>query len=958
MRNIIALILLSLLPCGAFAKSEHDSVAVYGNVVDNFTHEILKGIRVEIMRADSSLITEFNANDIYRSYGYPHNIDRASYLYVPRNSCIFRFSKEGYITQYVNLSKNNIKRREQRIFIGEILLKKDSKARERLLGEATVKASKVRMVVKSDTIIYNADAFQLAEGSMLDGLIKLLPGFELSNGQIRVNGEYVSSLLINGDDFFKGDPRVALENLPAYMVNKVKVYRKEHEYSYITKEKSKDELPLVVDVNLKREYAIGWVANASAGYGLENRYIARLFALRFTDNSRLAIYSNANNTNDTHEPGVSGDWSAQGVASGRTEMQTGGFEALVKDKKGVWKYTGNAKAFHQETDDKSLTSTETFQPRLKNSTFSRLQSESIGRNFKAQTSHEYNYKKPGGYMTLYGEASYRQQRNNADILGAEFTSDPKDSYRAASLDSIFFYSSDRLVAMLINKQRNRLKEKINVWNGNAKMSGFIKIPHTPDYVNISAYFNVEKQENKSFSDYSLQYGSLPSSESNTDDKRQRYAASPVLSVNGNFMVSYHYRPDWSYITPYYEITENYRDADRSFYRLDKLGDEAPAFGELPSTTAALMGCLDSQNTYTSQMNTIKSKLGVDWSIWIQGKLPSHRIQIKPELEWRTDRLTYNRDLLHSKTNRSKAAFRSTASWGFENCYIKYEMNYSYPDLISLLDYTDNADPLNLYKGNPNLNRSTSHSISFIRSLKNKKKSWGEGWTANINASWATTQNAIAHAMTYDAATGVRTYSPRNVDGNWGANFSTDYKQPFGKKHQTILSSITDINYRNSVDYVTERSCVRNLNVSEVLRMNTRIKKCILDLSVGAKYIHAASQQDNFSNINSFDLKYGVSAQLPLPVGFALSTDITIYHRMGYSDESMNDCRFVTNARLSKTLLNGRLGFTLDAFDIFHGLSNVTQMVNAQGLTETWRNSLPSYAMLQVAYKLSRKPQKR
>ena len=99
--------------------------------------------------------------------------------------------------------------------MGEILLKKIGKRRDVELGAAEVRASKIRMVVKGDTLIYNADAFQLAEGSMLDGLIKLLPGFQLRDGQITVNGQYVSSLLVNGEDSFRGDPRVALENLPA-----------------------------------------------------------------------------------------------------------------------------------------------------------------------------------------------------------------------------------------------------------------------------------------------------------------------------------------------------------------------------------------------------------------------------------------------------------------------------------------------------------------------------------------------------------------------------------------------------------------------------------------------------------------------------------------------------------------------------------------------------------------------
>ena len=113
-----------------------------------------------------------------------------------------------------------------------------------------------------------------------------------------------------------------------------------------------------------------------------------------------------------------------------------------------------------------------------------------------------------------------------------------------------------------------------------------------------------------------------------------------------------------------------------------------------------------------------------------------------------------------------------------------------------------------------------------------------------------------------------------------------------------------------------------------------------------------------AEINSFDFKYGASAQIPLSAGFAFTTDLTLYHRMGYSDASLNDCHFVANARLSKTLLKGRLGLSLDAYDIFQGLSNVTRVLNAQGLTETWYNSLPRYAMLQVIYKFSKQPKKK
>ncbi len=941
--------LLASLPLMVSAQTGRDSVAVYGNVSDSFTCERLKNVRVEILREDSSLIDEFYTNEEYGYGGYWHNIDRVGYLYVPRITCIFRFTREGYQPQCVTLDKKKVGRREKRVFIGEVYLKKLSAPREKELGEAVVTASKIRMVVKGDTLVYDADAFQLSEGSMLDGLIKRLPGFELRGGRITVNGRHVSSLLVNGEDFFRGDPRVALENLPAYMVDKVKVYHKEYDWSYITKERSKDDLPLVVDVSLKRQYAIGWVANAGVGYGLEDRYLARLFALRFTDNSRLAVYGNANNTNDTREPGVTGDWNAQGAASGRTEMQTGGFEALVKDKKGVWKYTGNAKVAYQKTDDQSTVSAETFQPGLSGSTYSRIRNGSSGRNFSVQSAHKYTYRKSHGYLTLDGDGTYRRNRNRSDRLGAEFTDNPQDASRAASLDSIFLGTSDRLAALLVNKQRDRRKALSDNWNGNVRMTGYVEVPHTPDYVNISANVHVEKQKMTSFSDYNLSYN--PVTGTAADDHRLRYTTAPSFALDAGLDVSYTFRPDWGFVKPQYTLRENYRDTDHALYRLDRLDGDMPAFGELPSSLAALMSSLDSPNSYTSRQNVQTHRVETELGIWIPGKLPSHRIRITPAVEWRIDHLTYHRDLLNAKPHRSKAVFVPAVSWGFENCYVDYKLTSSYPDLLSLLDYTDNADPLNLYTGNPNLKRSTNHALDFSRSFGNYQK----GWHFYLKGGWSVTHNAIAHAMNYDPATGVRTFSPRNVNGNWDANLSGDYQSPLDKKQRFILSSVTALNYYNSVDYVTERSSVRNLNVGENLRLSTRINQYIIDLDVAAKYLHATSSRANFEDINSFDFKYSVSAQIPLPAGLAFSTDITLYHRTGYTDTSMNDFRLVANARLSKTLFGGRLGLTLDAFDIFHGLSNVTKVINAQGLTETWHNSLPSYAMLHVTYKFNKKP---
>ena len=118
---------------------------------------------------------------------------------------------EGYDVGYINVELSNLGRRETKLDLPDLCLK-----RARRLEEVTVTASKVKFYHKLDTLVYDATAFQLAEGSMLDALVSQLPGVELKdNGQIFVNGKYVESLLLNGRDFFGKDNQLMLDNLGA-----------------------------------------------------------------------------------------------------------------------------------------------------------------------------------------------------------------------------------------------------------------------------------------------------------------------------------------------------------------------------------------------------------------------------------------------------------------------------------------------------------------------------------------------------------------------------------------------------------------------------------------------------------------------------------------------------------------------------------------------------------------------
>lgn len=223
------LVLFAFIFCSsimAIAQSEKDSVVVRGFVKDAFTYELLDNVSVDFLEEDSTSSFSLVTHGAWRSYGFQHNIDAASGIKLRKGKqYTIRLKKDGYETVLFSY-KAKAGHRETWMQLPALLMHRVKKQSltEQNLGEAVVAATKVRMVVKGDTLEWNADAFQLQNGSMLDGLLKMLPGFSIDGGQITVNGELVSSLLVNGEDFFRGDPRVALENLPAFMVDKVKSY--------------------------------------------------------------------------------------------------------------------------------------------------------------------------------------------------------------------------------------------------------------------------------------------------------------------------------------------------------------------------------------------------------------------------------------------------------------------------------------------------------------------------------------------------------------------------------------------------------------------------------------------------------------------------------------------------------------------------------------------------------------
>jgi hypothetical protein len=268
---------------------------------------------------------------------------------VPKQNAtyILRASYLGYRTTYLTYTIGDIKRREFSRDIPPIALREESK----VLQEVSVTTSKVKFYNRGDIVVYNADAFVLAEGSMLDALVRQMPGVEIkSDGRIYHNGQFVESLMLNGKDFFKGTSSVMLDNLPSYTVKQVEVYDKYGKMSEFMGERHESDKRYVMDVKLKKEYNIGSLANLEGGYGTEKRWLARLFAMRYTDHSRLAVYGNANNLNDSRKPGQDSNWTPEQMGQGESREQQAGLDYAINDRNRRFEVNGNIQVSHSDQD--------------------------------------------------------------------------------------------------------------------------------------------------------------------------------------------------------------------------------------------------------------------------------------------------------------------------------------------------------------------------------------------------------------------------------------------------------------------------------------------------------------------------------------------------------------------------------------------------------------------------------
>ena len=229
-----------------------------------------------------------------------------------------------------------------------------------------------------------------------------------------------------------------------------------------------------------------------------------------------------------------------------------------------------------------------------------------------------------------------------------------------------------------------------------------------------------------------------------------------------------------------------------------------------------------------------------------------------------------------------------------------------------------------------------------------------------------TDNQVAYGLVFDKTSGTSTIRPISVNGNWNITGGIGFTRAFGKSDRLTFDNQFSARYSHSVDMATvegytesQRSIVNNTQIGDELRLLWQIsEEYELTLHGGANYYHIDSRREGFTAISAGDYNIGFKAVLNLPLKIQMSTDMTMFARRGYQQFEMNTTDWVWNAQFTRPLLKGRILAKLQGFDILHQLSSTRYIVNEQGRTEAWNNSIPRYVMLSLSWRFNVNPKRK
>ena len=817
-----------------------------------------------------------------------------------------------------------------KIHVGNIVLTEGLE-----LSEVVVTAPIKEVELVGDTTVINADAYRIPEGSNLEELVKKIPGLEYDrqNKTLVYNGLPIAEINVNGEAFFAGNHALALENLPADLVSRIKVYDKRSEMEKFMGIKTGEE-NYVLDLQTKKEFNGTLMTSVAAGKGNNKKKEAELISNFFkTGGENLSVIAKSGNRNMTS---ANKDNRQDNVAVnflkkfGKKIHLNGNvmYSNAINGNEGTSYYeqylkTGNR--YRYATSDRHNTNRMastmlSMKWNIDKMTLLNLSgsfSAMKGTNGSDSRQATYNENPELDITAPFNGEENGQTENDIRVNGIRMIS------RSTSAHRQYFLNAD--LTRRLNEKGSSLGLTMQYSEGRGKNEAFS--------VSSTTYYQLQDEWGNDSVLYRNQYYDSP-------NRNRKFSLGLILTQplhkSLRAQLSYKFR------------REN-QNNDRNTYDLSRFfdgTDDEPLYTLPEGYEAAYTDSLSNRSRSHTTAHEVALHLNYTDRTWeINAGLSV--VPERQSLDQKTGRM--QADTLRTSVNYYPAV---TVLWHKKKTRVQlsYEGDTKQPGLTELLTLTDNSDPLNITRGNPSLRPSYNQRVR----LEARDTKIG----LNGDMTWANTVNSVTRAVTYNTQTGGIESYPVNVNGNWNARATVRYQKRI--KRRFSVTARTGASFSQNVSLINEgqqempeRSTTHNTTLNANLRFGYQPQWGGFDLTGDWRFRHSTNLLRETGDYTR-DYRLGVNAYADLPGGIQLRSDVDYSFRNGTNITPGEDDQVVWNASLSwRFLKQKKAELSFYWADILSQKKNFTRSVSSSGLSERHTQQIGSWFMLSFKYRFNK-----
>lgn len=817
-----------------------------------------------------------------------------------------------------------------KIHVGNIVLTEGLE-----LSEVVVTAPIKEVELVGDTTVINADAYRIPEGSNLEELVKKIPGLEYDrqNKTLVYNGLPIAEINVNGEAFFAGNHALALENLPADLVSRIKVYDKRSEMEKFMGIKTGEE-NYVLDLQTKKEFNGTLMTSVAAGKGNNKKKEAELISNFFkTGGENLSVIAKSGNRNMTS---ANKDNRQDNVAVnflkkfGKKIHLNGNvmYSNAINGNEGTSYYeqylkTGNR--YRYATSDRHNTNRMastmlSMKWNIDKMTLLNLSgsfSAMKGTNGSDSRQATYNENPELDITAPFNGEENGQTENDIRVNGIRMNS------RSTSANRQYFLNAD--LTRRLNEKGSSLGLTMQYSEGRGKNEAFS--------VSSTTYYQLQDEWGNDSVLYRNQYYDSP-------NRNRKFSLGLILTQplhkSLRAQLSYKFR------------REN-QNNDRNTYDLSRFfdgTDDEPLYTLPEGYEAAYTDSLSNRSRSHTTAHEVALHLNYTDRTWeINAGLSV--VPERQSLDQKTGRM--QADTLRTSVNYYPAV---TVLWHKKKTRVQlsYEGDTKQPGLTELLTLTDNSDPLNIIRGNPSLRPSYNQRVR----LEARDTKIG----LNGDMTWANTVNSVTRAVTYNTQTGGIESYPVNVNGNWNARATVRYQKRI--KRRFSVTARTGASFSQNVSLINEgqqempeRSTTHNTTLNANLRFGYQPQWGGFDLTGDWRFRHSTNLLRETGDYTR-DYRLGVNAYADLPGGIQLRSDVDYSFRNGTNITPGEDDQVVWNASLSwRFLKQKKAELSFYWADILSQKKNFTRSVSSSGLSERHTQQIGSWFMLSFKYRFNK-----